>query len=109
MSNQQLPVATDSNTSDQPDHPDYLNYSEAGYCDITLPRPMQISGVEQTTIRMREPTVEDQIIASEIKGSDAHKEVTMFANLCEISPDDVRRMPMKAYRRLQEAYHDFLD
>jgi len=89
--------------------PDYLAYSEAGHCDITLPRPVQLSGVEQTTLRMREPTVEDQIVASELRGSDAHKEVTMFANLCEISPDDIRRMPMKAWRRLQEAYQGFLD
>lgn len=90
--------------------PDYLKYDpSAGHCDITLPRPITLAGVEQTAMRMREPTVEDQIVASELKGSDAQKEVTMFANLCEVSPADIRGLPMKAWKRLQEAYSGFLE
>jgi hypothetical protein len=90
--------------------PDYLKYSDAGHCDITLARPITLdSGIEQGILRMREPTVEDQIVHDEMKGSDAVREVTMFANLCEVSPDDIRKLNLKSYRRLQEAYGGFLD
>jgi hypothetical protein len=50
---------------------------------------------------MREPTVEDMERYQDDKGSDAQREVRMIANLCEISPDDVRKMPLRDYARLQ--------
>ncbi|QTP60937.1 phage tail assembly protein [Billgrantia antri] len=90
--------------------PDYLSYDEQGHCDITLARPITLdNGVTQGTLRMREPTVEDQIVHDEMKGSDAVREVTMFANLCEVAPSDIRKLNLKSYKRLQEAYGGFLD
>ena len=35
------------------------------------------------------------------KLGDKKYEVRMIANLCEISPDDVRKMPLRDYARLQ--------
>lgn len=89
--------------------PEYLSYDPQGFCDITLDRPVTLaSGVEQSAMRMREPTVEDQITQDEMKGSEATKEVATMANLCEVAPDDIRRLPLKSYLRLQEAYRGFL-
>ena len=90
--------------------PDYLKFNhETGHCDITLSRPLKIAGVDVTVLRMREPTVADQEIASDMGGSDAAREIQTFANLCEQSPDDIRRLPLKDYKRLQAAYVNFID
>ncbi|AWT13627.1 phage tail assembly protein [Stenotrophomonas maltophilia] len=72
-----------------------------GFAEITLTRPRQVSGMETAVLRMREPTVEDMERYQDDKGSDAQREVRMIANLCEISPDDVRKMPLRDYARLQ--------
>lgn len=90
--------------------PDYLKFNnETGHCDITLSRPLKIAGVDVSVLRMREPTVADQEIASDMGGSDAAREIQTFANLCEQSPDDIRRLPLKDYKRLQAAYVNFID
>mgnify|MGYP001553870790 FL=1 len=74
---------------------------------IKLDTGIEINGTTVKVLTMREPTVADQLSADEIKGSDALKEITIFANLCEISPDEIKQMTMKDYRKLQEAYRDF--
>lgn len=90
--------------------PDYLKFNnETGHCDITLSRPLKIAGVDVSVLRMREPTVADQEIASDMGGTDAAREIQTFANLCEQTPDDIRRLPLKDYKRLQAAYVNFID
>lgn len=90
--------------------PDYLKFNnETGHCDITLSRPLDVSGVKIAVLRMREPTVADQEIASDLPGTDASREIATFANLCEQSPDDIRKLPLKDYKRLQAAYVNFID
>lgn len=79
------------------------------HADIKLGRPLEIAGVAVSTLRMREPTVGDQMVASEIKGSAAQQEIVMIANLCEISPDDIKRLPLRDYRKLQEAFLGFTE
>jgi hypothetical protein len=80
-----------------------------GFVDVKLSRPVEVAGVKTDTLRMREPTVRDQEAAGAIQGSDATREITTLANLCEISPDDVRGMSMRDYKRLQSAYVSFID
>lgn len=77
------------------------------FTDIELTHPIKIAGVETKTIRMREPTVRDQLAANKIKGDDAEKELAMFANLCGIAPEDLHSMKMRDYTKLQEAYAGF--
>lgn len=90
--------------------PDYLKFNnKTGHCDITLSRPLKIAGVDVSVLRMREPTVADQEIASDMGGSDAAREIQTFANLCEQAPNDIRRLPLKDYKRLQAAYVNFID
>lgn len=86
--------------------PEWLEDGE-GIIDITLSRPAKVSGAETPKLRMREPTVNDQLIAEEYKGSDAQKEVMMVANLCEVSPEDIRALPLRDYKRLQTAFLRF--
>ncbi|MFQ2188677.1 phage tail assembly protein [Aeromonas jandaei] len=87
--------------------PEYLKFNDDGSADITLSRPADIGGTKVSVLRMREPTVGDQEIAFQMSGSDAAKEITMFANLCGVAPDDVRKFPLRDYGRLQKAYSVF--
>lgn len=89
--------------------PEYLKYNDNGSVDITLSRPADIGGTKSTAVRMREPTVADQEIASEINGSDATREITVLANLCGLAPDDIRKLPLRDYSRQQKAYMGFID
>jgi hypothetical protein len=88
--------------------PDYLEETETGI-KITLKNPIDIDGAEVSTLTMREPTVQDQLDVDQLKGSAATKEVTLLANLCEVTPDDIKKMTMRNYRRVQEAMEAFTD
>lgn len=88
--------------------PDWLKEG-AGYTDITLSRPAEIAGVQSGAVRMREPTVRDQEVAAEMSGTDAAREIAVFANLCELTPEDIRKLPLRDYKRLQTAYMGFID
>lgn len=87
---------------------EYLTIGE-GYVDVKLSRSFEISGAKTDTVRMREPTVRDQEAAGNMQGSEATREITTLANLCEVSPDDIRNLSMRDYRRLQSAYLTFID
>ena len=75
---------------------------------IELERGVEIAGARVMTLTMREPTVDDQIIAGETKGGSALQEVALLANLCEVAPADIRRLAMRDYIKLQKAYAAFL-
>lgn len=70
-------------------------------------RPLTIDGTTVKQLTMREPTVEDQIIAKKAGADAAEAEVSMFANLIELPPEQVRGFKMRHYTRLQAAYQDF--
>ncbi|MGE4169151.1 MAG: phage tail assembly protein [Candidatus Margulisiibacteriota bacterium] len=72
--------------------------------DIELSSPIEIDGTEIAALRMREPTVADQLAADAVKGGDSAKEVNLFANLCEITPDTIKRLTLKDYKKVQEAF-----
>lgn len=80
-----------------------------GFADIQLSRPLEIAGARTSALRMREPTVGDQLAAEKTRGEPADRELALFANLCEISPDDLKKLPMRDYKRVQAAYSGFLD
>ena len=52
-------------------------------------------------ISMREPTVEDQLAVA--KGSDAEREIALVANLCDLTPSEVKSLSLRNYRRVQAA------
>ncbi|MDT9105755.1 phage tail assembly protein, partial [Escherichia coli] len=86
---------------------DWLNINDDGSATITLSRPLEVNGARLATLTMREPTVDDQLVTSDMKGSEAVKEVSFFANLCEVEPAAIRRLPIRDYVRLQAAYAGF--
>jgi hypothetical protein len=75
-----------------------------GFIDITLAKPTKVNGADQSALRMREPTVADMELHQDGVGSEAAKEVAMFANLCEVAPADIRAMSLRNYKRLQDAF-----
>lgn len=75
-----------------------------GFADITLSRAAKFNGIEQGVVRMREPTVADMEAFQEAKEGEATREINTFANLCEVSPADIRGLPMRDYARLQAAF-----
>lgn len=84
----------------------YLKEGE-GFIEVTLSRPAKVHGADVGVLRMREPTVGDQLAADEVKGSDAAKEIAMMANLCEVSPEEIKALPLRDYKRLQAAFVRF--
>lgn len=83
--------------------PDFLKEGD-GFVDVTLARPAKFNGIEMGVVRMREPTVADQEATQDSKESDAAREITAFANLCEASPADIRALSLRNYHRLQVAF-----
>lgn len=60
------------------------------------------------TAEMREPTVDDQLLAQEATKSQAQAELRLFAALCGITPDEIRTLSIYDYGQLQDAYAGFL-
>ena len=75
---------------------------------IKLKHPITVDGVEVQELTMRRPKVRDMIAAEKGAGSDAEKELRMFSNLCEITPQTIEEMDMIDYKAMQEAYVGFL-
>ncbi|WP_072670541.1 phage tail assembly protein [Vibrio injensis] len=76
--------------------------------EVELEYPIKVDGKEVSTLTMRRPVVADMLAQEKSKGSDAEKEIRMFANLCEVPPDAIHSMDMADYLELQEAYQGFL-
>jgi len=78
-----------------------------GFADIALASPASIGGVKTLAVRMREPTVSDMEASNDSTASAAKREITLFANLCEVAPDDIRKLTVRNYARLQDAFSLF--
>jgi phage FluMu protein gp41 len=90
--------------------PEYLKISADGsYIDVTLRRAYDLAGTKTSSVRMREPTVADQLAASEMTGSDARREIQTMSNLCGLAPDEIMTLSSPDYARLQAAYTNFFD
>lgn len=75
---------------------------------IQLSRPVKVNGVEVTELTMREPLVLDQLAAAELGGSAAMQEINMAANLCDVTPDVLKSMPLKDYSKINKALVGFI-
>ncbi len=72
---------------------------------IKLATPIEINGVKSNTLTLREPTVGDSLDVHKLEPNDDDlREVLMLARLAEVSPEDLKRMSMKDFRRLQKGY-----
>jgi hypothetical protein len=72
-----------------------------------MKRPPKIDGTEVKSLTLREPTVNDQLIADKGSSHAGDKEVSIIANLTEQAPEAISGMTLKQYGRLQDAYAFF--
>lgn len=70
--------------------------------------PIKIDGAEVTELKMRRPTLGDQLRADKQCDNDVDTEITLIANLCEVTPSDLEKLDLKDYQTLQENFKSFL-
>jgi hypothetical protein len=75
---------------------------------ITLDYPVEMKGETVTELSIRRVKVRDQVVAAKAGGTNQDKEVRLFANLCEVSPQVIEELDMVDYRKVQEIYDGFL-
>jgi len=75
---------------------------------VKLKYPVTVEGSEYSELTMRRPKVRDMLSSDKLGGSDAEKEIRIFANLSEVSPSVVEELDMVDYQSLQETYQGFL-
>jgi hypothetical protein len=81
---------------------------QTGFVDVALSRPLTVGGAEVKALRMREPTVADQLVSEEMKGTDSAKEIAMLSNLCEVTPDEIKSLTLRDYKKVQAAFLAFI-
>jgi hypothetical protein len=77
--------------------------------EVPLRKSITVSGVLTKALRMREPTVADQLAMDKFTGSEADKELFMLANLCGVAPMDLHGLTMRDYKALQGAFLGFIE
>lgn len=77
---------------------------------INLNFPVKIDGIETSVLQMRRPTVKDQLVFEKRAQNmtDAEREIRLFANLCEVAPEDIEALDMMDYTAVGKQYADFL-
>lgn len=85
---------------------DYIEETAEGVI-VHLNKGIDIAGAKVMALTMREPTVADQLATDAMKGTDGVKEVTQFANLCMVTPDDIKKLTLADYKRVQNAFLSF--
>ncbi|MGH1471567.1 MAG: phage tail assembly protein [Cellvibrionaceae bacterium] len=75
---------------------------------IELTHSIEIDGAKVGVIHLRRPKVRDMLSVEKSVDNDAEKEIQLFANLSELSPDNLLELDMADYAKLQKAYQDFL-
>jgi len=75
---------------------------------ITLKHPVTVETIDYKKLTLRRPKVRDMLAADKSSGSDAEKEVTIFCNLCEVSPAVIEELDLSDYKQLQDKYSHFL-
>lgn len=75
---------------------------------IELTHAINIDGTKVSVLSLRRPKVRDMLSVEKSIDNDAEKEIQLFANLCEISPDNLLELDMADYAKLQKVYQDFL-
>ena len=75
---------------------------------IKLSNPIKIDGVEIHELSLRTPKVRDLITVSKKNVSESEREVTLIANLSEVSPEAIQDLEIADYMKIQNWLRDFL-
>jgi hypothetical protein len=73
---------------------------------INLGRTINICGIDVDHVIMREPTVDDFLQMNKRNVHESEKELFLFADLLQIAPDDLRKIPIKVYMTIQGAFKE---
>lgn len=83
---------------------------QTGSVEIPLSKSIKIDGTEVKALVMREPTVGDQLTAiKQGKNDSAESEISLFANLCEVTPSDIKQLSLRDYGKVQKVFKGFTD
>jgi hypothetical protein len=74
---------------------------------IPLSKTYTLANQERDYVEMREPCVRDNLNVSKIK-EEEQREITLLANLCDISTDDIEALTLSDYSRLSHAFLGFI-
>lgn len=88
---------------------EHVTINADGSANIALSKDIEIAGVKVSALRMREPTVNDQLVMDATPGSDAVKEIAFFANLTGQTPNEIKSLSLRDYKRVQAAFGLFTD
>ena len=75
---------------------------------VSLSYPVNIDGLEVSSLMMRRPLVRDRLIAEKASGSETEKEIRLIANLCDMAPQHIELLDLADYNKLQECLAGFL-
>lgn len=75
---------------------------------IELKHPITLNGIEVSQLNLRRPKVRDVRAADKAGSTDSEREIWLFANLCEATPEAIEELDMADYLQVQRAYQDFL-
>ncbi|WP_027853038.1 phage tail assembly protein [Marinobacterium litorale] len=76
--------------------------------EVELQHPISVDGAQVKILRLRRPKVRDMLGVEQGARNDAEKEIQLFANLCEVTSEQLLDLDMADYAKLQKAYQDFL-
>lgn len=71
---------------------------------VTLTGPVQINGVPEASLVMREPQIGDQLDLAKLNATGAEYERQLLSRLVDASPDDLKNLPLRDLARLQKGY-----
>lgn len=74
---------------------------------IDLEYPVEVDGVQVSSLAMRRPTVADQLNFEDGKGSEAARTVAMMANLCDVPPASIKQLDVVDFAKLVEVLQGF--
>ncbi|MBO4480908.1 MAG: phage tail assembly protein [Alphaproteobacteria bacterium] len=74
---------------------------------IKLQYPVKIDEMTYTELTMRRSKVKDRLAVSVMKTTDEEKEINLFANLCEVSPQIIKELDETDYTKIQKVYMGF--
>lgn len=76
---------------------------------IALASTVKIDGVPVDKLTMREPSVEDMLAVKKSAKAPEDQELLLFANLCEVTPETIKALKFRDYRKLQKAFADLTE
>lgn len=95
---------SENKKQDEKKLPNWLSFNADGEAVIKLLKEVEMNGVKQNQVIMREPTIGDVRLAKKQGKNDEDTEFYLFASLIGCSPNEVEKFKLKDYSRLQEGY-----